>query len=346
MVGPCPNENLGVLDVVLFGTEHSKSRPNYGGGHLFRDLVERKDVKVDVETDDGRIFQTTLSLDDMPHARLFGSRHAFKNYSAFVNAGTVPINTIFHSRGFRPNFKEATFSGCGEINPLKNDPLMESIGEGTRILMNGAEGYVLGTGTRSSMERPNLSGFADMHQMTPEYLGGFVTSAGPECICSWAVPIPVISKTILAEIARPDREIVLPVNDVVSRTAIGNADYGDVWTDSDLAIEFEPERCTSCRSCLAREACPMQAIGFEVGRVWRREDLCFHCGMCVNSCPSGVFCGRLGAVRLRDAAGEIKSIPVVLRQSDRLRAEKLTGELKRQILDGTFKITEPVGRIC
>jgi len=184
-----------------------------------------------------------------------------------------------------------------------------------------------------------------MHRMTPEYMGGFVTSAGPECICSWAVPIPVISKTILVEIARNDSDIVLPVNDVVSRMAIGEADYGDVWTDVDLKVEFEPERCTVCRSCLAAEACPMRAISNEAGRVRRDEDLCFYCGMCVNACPSGVFCGRLGVVRLRTAAESVRSIPVVLRQSDRLRAVKLAEELKRRILDGTFRMSEPVGPV-
>ncbi|HQE97365.1 MAG TPA: homocysteine biosynthesis protein, partial [Methanothrix sp.] len=34
-VGPCPNESLGILDLMVFGTAHSSSRPNYGGGHLF-----------------------------------------------------------------------------------------------------------------------------------------------------------------------------------------------------------------------------------------------------------------------------------------------------------------------
>ena len=153
----------------------------------------------------------------MPHARIYGVRHAFKNYSAFVNPGEKPVNTIFHARGFEPHCQGATFSGCGEINPVKNDPLLETIGLGTRILLNGAEGFVLGTGTRSSSERPNLSGFADMHKMLPEYMGGFVTSAGPECICSWAVPIPVTSKTILHEIARQDKDITLPVMDVNTR---------------------------------------------------------------------------------------------------------------------------------
>ena len=54
-VGPCPNENLGVLDLIVFGTAHSRDRPDYGGGHLFRDLVEKKTASVEVETDDGRV---------------------------------------------------------------------------------------------------------------------------------------------------------------------------------------------------------------------------------------------------------------------------------------------------
>jgi uncharacterized protein (DUF39 family) len=176
----------GLLDLVVFGTAHSHSRPNYGGGHLFRDLVERKKVHVEVETDYGRTIWAEVGLDEMPHARLFGSRHAFKNYSAFVNAGRESVNTIFHSRGFAPHCREATFSGCGQINPLKNDPLLETIGVGTRILMNGAEGFVLGTGTAATMAAqsvalPICTKWSGAH-------GGFATSAGPECICSWACP--------------------------------------------------------------------------------------------------------------------------------------------------------------
>ncbi|MDQ1262324.1 MAG: hypothetical protein QG575_1505 [Euryarchaeota archaeon] len=345
-VGPCPNENLGILDLIVLGTAHSRNRPNYGGGHLFRDLVERKRVHVELETDDGRSLQAEVGLDEMPHARLFGSRHAFKNYSAFVNSGAEPINTIFHSRSFAPHCMEATFSGCGQINPLKNDPHLESIGMGTRILMNGAEGFVLGTGTRSSKERPNLSGFADMHQMAAEQMGGFVTSAGPECICSWAVPIPVISETILAEIARPDREIALPVNDVKSRTIVAQANYGDVWTDVDLNVEFEPENCSGCSPCLVEEACPMRAVTRDdAGRVRRSEALCFHCGLCATVCPSAVFSCRLGAIRLKTAAGRARTVPVVLRQSDRLRAVLLAEDLKKSFIDGSFKMKEPIERI-
>lgn len=343
-VGPCPNENLGVLDLVIFGTAHSHDRPGYGGGHLFRDLVEKKTVSVEVETDDGRSLQAGVRLDEMPYARLYGSRHAFKNYSAFVNPGSTPVNTIFHVRGFEPHCQGATFSGCGQINPLKNDPLLESIGIGTRILLNGAEGFVLGTGTRSSRERPNLSGFADMHQMSPEYMGGFATSAGPECICSWGVPIPVTSDTILAEIARLDGDIALPVNDINTRRVIGQASYGDVWTGVDLEVEFDPERCRGCTRCRVEEACPMKAVRFEHegSRALRDELVCFHCGLCVSECPNGAFHCRMGAIRMESASGKVRTVPVVLRQSDKLRALRLAEELKRRILEGSFRMSQPV----
>jgi putative methanogenesis marker 16 metalloprotein len=346
-VGPCPNENLGVLDLVVFGTVHSRDRPNYGGGHLFRDLVEKKTAQVDVETDDGRLLQAEVGLDDMPFARIYGSRHAFKNYSAFVNPGAEPVSTIFHARGFEPRCRGATFSGCGQINPLKNDPLLETIGIGTRILLNGAEGYVLGTGTRSTRERPNLSGFADMHQMSAEYMGGFATSAGPECICSWAVPIPVTSDTILSEIARLDRSIALPVNDINTRKVIGQANYGDVWQGVDLAVEFDPERCQGCKQCRVEKACPMKAVRFDSqgASAIRDELLCFHCGLCVSECPNGAFQCRMGAIRLKTVSGKIRSIPVVLRQSDKLRALVLAEDLKRRILDGSFRMSLPVESI-
>lgn len=346
-VGPCPNENLGLLDLIVFGTACSRDRPDYGGGHLFRDLVEGKTIQVEVQTDEGGLLQAEVGLEDMPQARMFGSRHAFKNYSAFVNPGSRPVRTIFHARGFEPHCQGATFSGCGQINPLKCDPLLETIGIGTRILLNGAEGYVLGTGTRSSRDKPNLSGFADMHHMTAEYMGGFITGLGPECICSLAVPIPVTSSTILEEIARRDREIALPVNDINTRTVIGQANYGDVWEDVDLEVEFDPQRCRGCKKCLVERACPMRAVRYDQeARVATRDgSLCFHCGLCVTECPNGAFRCRLGALRMKTSSGSVRSVPVVLRQSDRLRAVKLSGELKRRILEGSFRMAPPIERI-
>jgi putative methanogenesis marker 16 metalloprotein len=339
-IGPCPNERLGIIDMMVFGTSHSKERPNYGGGHLFRNLVDGSNVQVEVETDGGKSFAKSTRLVDIPYARIFSTRNAFKNYVAFVNPGNAPLPTIFSALDFPPNLTCATVSGCGQLNPIKNDPNLETIGIGTRVLINGAQGFVIGTGSRSMASRPNLLGLADMHQMSQEYMGGFVTSAGPECIGSWAVPIPVLSESILENIKKLDRDIPLPIMDVNVRQTICNTSYEDVWGDTDLETKFDPSKCINCISCTVEPVCPMRAITFEGDRVKRIEERCFNCGLCITQCVGGAFGGNLGAINF-----EGRRIPVVLRQSDRARAIRLADDLKQQILDESFRMTQMVDRI-
>jgi putative methanogenesis marker 16 metalloprotein len=347
-VGPCPNERLGILDLMVFGTSHSNLRPDYGAGHLFREMVQGKEIEVSVITDENDTFTSSITLDEMPFAHLFGTRHCFKNYSAFVNCSSKAVNTIFHATGFNPDLSGATFSGCGEINPVKNDPLLETIGIGTRILMNGSEGFVIGTGTRSSAAKPNLTGFADMHGMDPQLMGGFTTSAGPECIVSWAIPIPVTSQAVLDAIKTTDADISLPVMDVDCRKPIGQADYGNVWQDVDLAVTFKPSGCNQCPTCEAEEKCPMNAIYWNNGKLVLDRFLCFNCGLCSTLCPAGVFTARLGTIKANLKCCEAESyreVPIVLRQSDRKRALKMAEDLKEKVNDGSFRIGQMVDRL-
>jgi len=78
-IGPCPNERLGIVDLMIYGTAHSKDRSGYGGGHLFRDLVEGKEVQVEVETSEGESLTKALCLDDIPYAQILSTRNAFKD---------------------------------------------------------------------------------------------------------------------------------------------------------------------------------------------------------------------------------------------------------------------------
>ena len=339
-IGPCPNERLGIVDLMIYGTAHSKSKPDYGGGHLFRDLVEGREVQVEVETSEDKTLTNSICLDDIPYARIFSTRNAFKNYVAFVNPRNAPLPTIFSALEFPPDLSCATVSGCGQLNPIKNDPKLETIGIGTRILLNGAEGFVIGTGTRSMPSRPNLLGLADMHQMLPEYMGGFVTSAGPECIGSWAVPIPVLNESILESILLQDRDIALTIMDVNVRQKIARTTYEDVWGSTDLETEFDPGKCASCRKCTVEPVCPMRAITVIGDQVERDKGKCFNCGLCVSQCSGGAFRGNLGSINF--AGGRI---PIQLRQSDRARAIQLAEKLKMQILNGSFKITEMVDHL-
>lgn len=344
VVGPCPNERLGILDLIVLGTAHSISDPRYGGGHLFRDLVEGKSVTVVVSTNEGKRFSVETHLSDIPFARLYATRHAFKNYRAFVNPGKEPINTIFHALPFEGEFREMTFCGCGELNPIQNDPKLETIGIGTRVLINGAEGFVTGQGTRSVPDNPNLTGFADLHDMVPEYMGGFVTSAGPEIINTWAVPIPVLNQEMLDNILKLDIQIPLKLVDLAGRIPLCDITYGDVWDNADFSVKYKPEKCIDCKVCCAAEACPMGAISKGENGAVHNPELCFNCGLCISRCKGEAFSAKLGTVSCA-VGGCLRDIKVTLRQSDRARAVKAAEELKTHVLSGKFRLKEPVEKI-
>jgi putative methanogenesis marker 16 metalloprotein len=331
--GPCPNENLGLVDLIVYGTAHANA--SYGGGHLFRDLVEGNPVDVVVKAK-RKTFNRTVTLGDIEFARLATTRSAFKNYTALVNSRHRLVNsTIFSVTAMQGPLIAASISGCGEINPLENDPCMRTIGPGTHILVNGADGYVMGTGTRSSAERPNLSFFADLKGMEPGMLGGCVTSAGPECLVSCAVPIPVLDKESLRALSVLNEQIPLPVADVADRTPLASTTYGEVWNGTDPVIRFEPLLCKSCEPCTAAARCPAGAIS-PGGRIDYHH--CVHCGTCTFTCPAHAYHGRLGSLTVNAS-----QVPVTLRQSSLTHAKRLCERLKHRIVNGEFFLTGPSG---
>ena len=328
--GPCPNENLGLVDLIVYGTAHANA--SYGGGHLLRDLVQGNPVEVLVKAKQ-KMFSRTVTLEDMGFARLATTRSAFKNYTALVNPRSRPVNrTIFSVMGMQGSFREASVSGCGEINPLENDPGMRTIGPGTHILVNGGEGYVMGTGTRSSAERPNISFFADLKGMDPDMMGGVVTSAGPECLVSCAVPIPVLDNDSIRALSVLHEQIPLPVADVADRTPLAFTTYGEVWNGTDPVIRFEPSLCTSCEPCIAAARCPTGAITDGPINYHR----CVHCGTCTFTCPAHAYKGRLGSLTVNTS-----QVPVTLRQSSLTHAKRLCERLKHRIVKGEFFLNYP-----
>ena len=341
-VGPCPNERIGILDLIVLGTEPSTDDPAYGGGDLFKDLVSGKQVQVEIETTDGQHLSSATTLKEIPHAMLHASRNAFKNYLAFVNPGKTAVSTIFHSDMMKGNYEEMTFCGCGELNPLKNDPELKTIGIGTKVLINGAQGFVTGAGTRSSADNPNLTGFADMHEMNPDLMGGFKTGHGPDIITTWAVPIPVLDEKMLTHILKLDEEIPLKVVDVRNRKPIFEITYGDVWGSADHEIRFDEKKCQQCDAfCHVNNICPVKAIQSEPDTCLKfDQSKCFNCGLCVSICNGGAFSANMGSIEFKKI-----NIPITIRQSNRAAAIKAAQELKKQIQNREFKITEPVGKI-
>ncbi|MDO5814764.1 MAG: methanogenesis marker 16 metalloprotein [Methanobrevibacter sp.] len=332
--GPCPNEWLGSVDVILHGTAHSVYDESYGGGFLLKEILEGKPIDVRVETAEGKTIENTITKDDITRGQIIGARMAFKNYTAFTNPNKEPVKSIFAATPLEGNLRGLTFSGCGDLNPLQNDIPHNVIRSGSRVLLNGAIGYVLGDGTRSSDEKPNLMLSADLEEMDPYYLGGFKTGQGGEVYDTVAIPIPVLNEEIYNNLLITDDEIDLPVADIKGRhLPLDSTDYGKMWTGHDLRPQYDRSKCSTCDKCIVEEMCPTNA--FKDKRL--NITYCFGCGMCVSYCRHDAFDMDTGNVDLTINDNNV-NIPIICRQSDRLRANKLSLKLKKMIENNEFKL--------
>ena len=90
--GPCPNEWLGSVDLMMYGTSQSIYDPQYGGGFLFEDLIKGKEIEIEVEDLEGNIIKSTAILDDFGTAQMIGIRFAFK----IILHSLIQHQTPFH----------------------------------------------------------------------------------------------------------------------------------------------------------------------------------------------------------------------------------------------------------
>jgi putative methanogenesis marker 16 metalloprotein len=344
--GPAPNERLGMADVMVYGTDHSIHDPyGYGGGHLFRDMVEGKEIHAECESIEGRYYESTFTLDELDFARIYTIRNAFSYYMSVANIKNHPSyrenpSSIFAFRPM-PVGSGLTMSGTGELNPLQNDRL-KTIRVGTKVLVNKAPGVVVGCGTRSTVGHEALSVVADMFDMDPEFMGGFKTSFGPEVVSSVAIPIPVLDEELVKNLCETlDENIPLPFADIGDRIPITQITYADIWKDAELEMEFDADKCMYCSfTCAAEYYCPMGAI------LWKDREiddkLCVRCGACAVNCPGGAFKGKGGVYR--GNMGEVYALnhvwPIIFRQSDRYRALLLADYLKELMETGEFLLSD------
>jgi putative methanogenesis marker 16 metalloprotein len=335
--GPCPNEYLGIVDLIIYGTTQSKTKNNYCGGSFFRELVEGKDIEITGRSSEGETIQKILKLEDMQFAKLLGTRQAIKNYNAVINCESYKVDTIFSSLPFEPNKTQITFCGCGALNPFQNDPNFKTFGVGTPLLVNRSIGYLIGPGTRNYIQKPNMMTIAPFSGMQPEYMGAFKTSYGLEPICSIAVPIPILNESIFNDIIKSEYDVSLQILSLVGRDKIGEITYGDVWQDN-FIMKFNLDACNSCKECNTTDICPTDAFIIKNGKVRGIDrSRCFNCGSCATVCPDAF------QLNMKSIKFEGKDIPIVLRQSDRNGAIKLADELKLMILKGEFPLEEPTG---
>lgn len=325
--GPAPNERLGAVDLTVHGTKGSSDAPeSYGGGHLFRDLVERKTVQLEVETDTGARIKREVMLDEFDYARILSTRNVFKDYMVFGNfRDPDPVTSIFSPMAMTGT-SGVTAIGSGEFNPIQNDPTLRTIRAGSLVLVNDSPGIVLGRGTRSKPARPSLSLSAEMFDMDPYFMGGVRTPGGPEILNGVAIPIPIMDEQMLESICKAvDDALPLPIADVGDRKPFAGTTYAEVWEGRDLSVSCDLGKLAGCGpGCRCVATCPTRALSSSPKSGFDRSR-CVNCGACVAVCHSGAMTGDFGSVSV-----EGRKYPVSYRTSDRTRAAELALRLKRR----------------
>ncbi len=201
----------------------------YGGGHVIEDLVAGREIKLEASaygTDcyPRKKIETTFRLSEINEAILFNPRNGYQNYNVAVNLGDKTIYTYMGI--LKPRLGNANYCSAGQLSPLLNDPLLRTIGVGTRIFLGGGIGYVAWHGTQHNpgVERtPNgtpkvpagtLAVMGDLKQMSPKWLRGLsYLGYGATLQVGLGIPIPILNEEIMSFCAVKDEDIVAPIVD-------------------------------------------------------------------------------------------------------------------------------------
>ena len=114
-------------------------------------------------------------------------------------------------------------------------------------------------------------------------------------------------------------------------------DYGAMWDNHQSRPKYDREKCKQNKKhssdCIIEKICPTNAFANE------RLDLtrCFGCGICVHYCRNNSFEMDTGSVEL-EINEKLKKYPIICRQSDILRANKLSTKLKKMIIKEEIKV--------
>ncbi len=200
-----------------------------GGGHVIADLIAGKSVHLRAI---GQVtdcyprpsFETAITKDTINQFYLFNPRNLYQNFIVGINGGDKPLYTYLGP--LQPHLGNAVYSNPGAISPLFNDPKLEAIGIGTRILLGGGIGYISWEGTqhfplqkRLKNDTPigpaaTLAVIGDAKGMSPKWVRGcYFKNYGASLMLGIAIPIPALSEEVIRHCAVQDSEIVAPVVD-------------------------------------------------------------------------------------------------------------------------------------
>jgi uncharacterized protein (DUF39 family) len=247
------------VDCYIGATKMSATRGfEYGGGHIIEDLVSGKEIELKAiayGTDcyPRKFLETKFTIHDLNHAILCNPRNCYQRYNAATNSID---KTLFTYMGILlPNYGNVNYAGCGELNPLINDPAYRTIGVGTRIFLGGGVGYVIGEGTQHNPKDGygTLMVKGDLKKMHPEYLkGATFHNYGVSLYVGIGVPIPILDGKIAKSVAVRDEEIFVKILDYGvpsrNRPVVREVSYAELKSGK---VELEGKKVrTACTSSL------------------------------------------------------------------------------------------------
>lgn len=229
---------MAAVDIYIGVTEPSEDDPlnkvfpgefKYGGGHVIQDLVAGKTLTLRAEaygTDcyPRKKLEKEITVKTAQEAFLFNPRNAYQNYNCAVNLSDKTIYTYMGV--LRPKGGNANYCSAGQLSPLLNDPLYQTIGIGSRIFLGGGQGFIVWRGTqhnpsvkRGANQVPRtpagtLSVLGDLKEMSPEWLvGASFQGYGCTLIVGVGVPIPLLNEEIAQYTAVKDEDIYTQIVD-------------------------------------------------------------------------------------------------------------------------------------
>lgn len=235
---PVPHPGAAV-DLYIGATIGSEIDPfEYGGAHVIEDLIAGKEVDLRATAYGTDCYprtrlETTLTKDDLNQFELLNFRNGYQRYACATNGRDETIYTYMGK--LLPKFRNANYSGAGELNPLTNDPDYETIGLGTRIFLGGGQGYVIGEGTQHSPGNRfgTISVKGDAKKMSPEFIrGAAFTNYGTSLYVGIGIPIPILNEGIAEKVAIRDGTIETDIIDYGiprrDRGSIRTTNYGEL----------------------------------------------------------------------------------------------------------------------
>jgi len=216
---PVPHPGAAV-DLYIGATIGSETKPfEYGGAHVIEDLIRGKDVELRATAYGTDCYprtriETTLTKEDLNQFYLLNFRNGYQRYSCATNGRDETIYTYMGK--LLPRYRNATYSGAGELNPLTNDPDYETIGLGTRIFLGGGQGYVIGEGTQHNPKSRlgTISVRGDAKKMSTEFIrGASFANYGISLYVGIGIPIPLLNEGIAKKASIRDEEIVTDIVD-------------------------------------------------------------------------------------------------------------------------------------